>query len=159
MVADWPVKNGVELLRCMHHSMNCSEPPPNYQCGAGVRRDQGVYSAPGGQTLVAMFTVSKHTVRANEEVHNTEDDKTWTFINAVRQLQDATELHVQEKRPASQDATNTSKTGGRTLQNYNEQFLSPLLLQLLCGAPTLAILLAESPAALADALRSSLLRI
>lgn len=128
--------NVVELIRLIHHSLNHSLPPPNYRCGKGDAGGHGVYLAPGGYTLVAMFTVCQSTCIQSADVHDTATATTWSFLGEVRALKESAILHVHEKSPGSE-------LGGEGLQ-----YLSPQLRQLLAGAPTLATLLAERPAVL-----------
>lgn len=136
-------------MRLMHHSMNHSEPPANYRCSAASGGDDAEYLAPGGHTLVALFTVTKTARREHHEVYNTEDAMTWQFITALRAVQDAKLLQVVQKTakfgsdrpvgpaPQEQSETPPDKQAGTRFH------LPDMLVQLLAGAPTLAIVLAD----------------
>lgn len=149
LLAEYVARNSVELVRLMHHSMNHSEPPANYRCSASTEGDDEVYLAPGGQTLVALFTVTNAAQREQNEVHNTEDALTWQYITALRSLQDVKHLQVMQKpaRPTGEGAVSpdSQATGAPPSKRpAGAQFYLPdMLLQLFAGAPTLAIVLAD----------------
>ena len=132
-------RNAVELLRLIHHSMNRTAPPPSYR--VSKQEGQEEYVAPGGHSMVAMFTIQPTALRERHETAGTAEASTWTFIRAVRELPEGLALNLKvDKR--------TKKTGKTTTEAVITQGVAPLVLQLIAGAPTLAIVLQNTRAVL-----------
>lgn len=132
-------RNGVELMRLIHHSMNKTAPPPSFR----VSKEEGQeeYLAPGGHSMVALFTVLPTALRERHETAGTVDASTWTFIRAVRELPEGMALNVKvDKR--------TKQGGNTTPETVLTLGVAPLVLQLIAGAPTLAIVLQNARAVL-----------
>lgn len=118
-------------MRLMHHCMNHTRPHSHYKCNSedGYRE----YTAPGGHTMVALFTVFQVTARDLKEVVGTSEEATWAFINAVRSIPEGPSLCAKIDR---KDRIRNNKT-----TTYTEVGVSPLAIQLIAGAPTQAIIL------------------
>lgn len=132
-------RNGVELMRLIHHSMNKTAPPPSFR----VSKEEGQeeYLGPGGHSMVALFTVLPTALRERHETAGTVEASTWTFIRAVRELPEGLALNLKVDR-------RTKKTGKTTTEAVITQGVAPLVLQLIAGAPTLAIVLQNTRAVL-----------
>ena len=125
-------------MRLMHHSMSHSKPPTSFKCNAEDGYEE--YTAPGGHTMVALFTVFQVTTLDQKDVAGTSEEATWAFINAVRNTPEGISLGAKIERK--------TRGKGNKAATYSEVSVSPLVIQLIAGAPTLAIVLQNARPAL-----------
>lgn len=102
--------------------------------------------APGGHTMVGVFAVVGTAAKTQEEVAGTRDEGTWLYIDAVRSLPEGKKVNLKTE----------SRKGGRKDEGrrVHELSVSPLVTQLIAGAPTLAIILQQATAVLGHQVQS-----